>query len=181
MCLSMVSGSGLANMTYSTDGGGEQTLSGPALTDVWYQGEGNPVVGYLQLNFGDVNLSFGINPFSGTGSYSSLPYLAFTEAWVLSPTCHGLWTTGDDPPDLDVTTFSVAGAATAWAMTLTATLAWWVEDCQQPPVTLGVSSLTMTTREVPSAAATPPADFDEVARQKAIDVARRIGVSSFPA
>jgi hypothetical protein len=181
MTLTPVSGGGLAEMTYSTNGGDDQIIAGEAATTVWYQA-GEPVVGYMKIDFPALYLFFGIDPFTGPGSYTQLPYLMYIDPSVLGPDCHGFWTTAPDGPApvLDVTSFTVSSDVTLWASTLTAALVWYVEDCEQPPLDLNVSTLTLTIHSspAPSDALTP--GFDTYVPQQAAELARRFGVSSFP-
>ena len=169
---------GTAEMSYSINGGTEQSLSGSAKTFIFYD-DGQPYQAYVELNFETLYLNFGVDPFTGVGSYSSLPYLMFTDPALLNANCHGFWTTPDDGPApiFDVTTFTVSGD-TVWGSSLSASLAWYVEDCDQPPAQLTASALTLTTSPVPDA---PSADFAEAVRTETTKHARRIGVKSFPA
>jgi len=181
MTLTQQTALGTAEMTYSIDGSADQSLSGSATTFIWYDA-GEPVQAYLELNFMTLYVSFGVDPFTGTGSYSSLPYFMFTDPALLNDNCHGFWTTPEDGPApiLDVTAFTVSDHI-VWGSSLSADLVWYVEDCDYPPAKLNASTVAISARPVQSPAAAPSAGFADTVREETTKLARRIGVNSYPA
>jgi hypothetical protein len=185
-------GAGFAQMTYSTNGGPEQTLTGIASTSTWYEA-GEPVNVFLKLLVGDITVQFGIYPFSGTGSYSDLAYFMYIDPSLYSPDVTGLYTTvayppaaDPPPPDFTVVTYEVKAPVTAWAASLKANLVWFDPTVTEPPLTLAASSLTLSIK--PEAAASASAaggggvsDPDAYGREQFAAAARDRGLALDPA
>jgi hypothetical protein len=169
-------GTGFAKMTYGTNGGPRKTLDGSATTFIWYDNESmQPVVGYLKVEVGTtICLQFGIEPFNGTGSYSRLPYLIFVDAAIYKPDVPGVYTDVAYPPAPDppapkftVLQFKPTGRVTAWVAQLDANLVWWSETASMPPLTLEVSSLTLSISRLDAVG--EQIDFDDYASRQFLE------------
>ena len=96
-----VSGGGPARMTYSTNGGASATVDGVAQTQTWFDGGVIPSLVWMKLLFGEIVLQFGVEPFSGTGTYTSLPYFLYIDPSLYVPGVTGVYTTVAYPPAPD--------------------------------------------------------------------------------
>jgi hypothetical protein len=172
-----VIGTGFAKLTYGTNSGPQKTLGGSATTSIWYDNEsGQPVTAYLKIEVGTtICLQFGILPFTGTGSYSRLPYLIFVDAALYKPGVPGVYAVVAYPPAPDppapkftVLQFEPTGHVTAWLAQLDAHLVWWSETASMPPLTLEVSSLTLSISRVEDSG--EQVDFDSYAARQFLEM-----------
>jgi hypothetical protein len=180
-------GGGLAHMTYSTNGAAERVVDGTAATQTWYDENNQPTQAYMQIWVEGITIQFGIEPFTGTGSYSDLPYFMYVDKSLYVPGVTGLYTTSayppapdPPPPDFTVADFNSSATLSAWVAQLTADLVWFSDTVTQPPLTLKVSSLTLSIRPDDADAAGQASDLDGLGREQFAQAAAAHGLQIDP-